>query len=79
MSGTADLADCAFRGNQAGVGPAVTNTVTVTVDSTTLASNTLTCDDDGLFLDWKNVSMFKFSIPRTTAGRLTCPLLSTVR
>lgn len=57
MSGTADLTDCAFRGNQAGVGPAVTNTVTVTVASTTLASNTLTCDDDGLFLDWKNVSM----------------------
>lgn len=56
MSGTAQLTNCTFRGNQAGIGSAVSNTVTVTLSSTELVSNTLTCDDDGLFLDWKNVS-----------------------
>lgn len=54
-SGDLGLTDCIFTGNQAAVGPAVSNTVTVTLSSTTLAENTLTCDDDGLFLDWKKV------------------------
>lgn len=46
VAGTVDLTDCTFRGNQADTGPAVSNTMTVTLSSTELISNTLTFEHD---------------------------------
>lgn len=68
VSGAVELTNCTLTGNQAGIGPAVSNAVTVTLSSTKLASNTLTCNDEGLFLDWKNVSAYGTWLEHTTTA-----------
>jgi len=46
-----------FYGNRASLGPALSNTASVTLNNTEFINNTLLCDDETLFLDWKtNVS-----------------------
>lgn len=55
-SGTTILENCSFSDNHAPLGPAVSNVVTVELNDTHFGDNTLWCDDDSLFLDWKNVS-----------------------
>lgn len=54
-SGEVLIDSCNLTGNQAASGPAVSNTVTVTLNSTELTGNTLLCEGDGFFLDWKEV------------------------
>lgn len=55
-SGVTEIEDCIFSGNNAPVGPAVSNVLTVEINNTEFSDNTLWCDDNTLFLDWKNVS-----------------------
>lgn len=60
-SGTATVKNCLFSGNRATLGPAVSNTATVTLENTAFRDNALFCDDvDGsMFLDWQSVSSEK--------------------
>lgn len=55
-SGIVSLEYCVFVGNQAGVGSAVTNTVSVSFSFVDFINNTRLCDDSALFLDWNDVS-----------------------
>ena len=56
-SGVTELWNCVFYDNHASLGPALSNTASVTLNNTAFNNNTLVCDDDNLFLDWKkNVS-----------------------
>lgn len=58
-SGTAKLYDSSFERNHAPLGPAVSNVFTIELNNTQFRNNTLWCDDDSLFLDWKIVSGVK--------------------
>lgn len=59
-SGITSVNRSVFSGNQAYVGPAISNTVSLSVGWTEFDGNTLLCDD-GHFLDWANVSDCKIS------------------
>ncbi len=70
--------NCIFAGNQAGSGPAVSNTVTVALSSTRLDGNTLTCDGDRLFLDWKDVREPAASFRSRAARRAGLVVISSI-
>lgn len=55
VSGIVKLEKCILVDNEARLGPAVYNAVTVTLVSTDVCDNQLLCDDRS-FLDWKHVS-----------------------
>lgn len=55
-SGVVSLDYCVFAGNQAGLGSAVTSTVSVRFYFVDFINNTLLCDDSTHFLDWNDVS-----------------------
>lgn len=58
VSGIVKLSNCILVDNEARLGPAVYNAVTVTLISTDVCDNQLLCDD-GSFLDWNYVSYKK--------------------
>lgn len=55
VSGNVDVTNCVLANNKARLGPAIYNTVAVTLESTDVCDNQLLCDD-GSFLDWNLVS-----------------------
>eukprot|EP00752_Nemacystus_decipiens_P010199 g9089.t1 len=58
-SGTIRVDGSSFERNHAPLGPAVSNVLTVELNDTWFRDNTLWCDDDGMFLDWKNASAYE--------------------
>ncbi|CAN0299763.1 unnamed protein product, partial [Pylaiella littoralis] len=60
-SGVATVDSCSFSGNNAPIGPAVSNVVTIDVSNTEFGDNTLWCDDDTLFLAWQIGSPYEIA------------------
>lgn len=54
-SGVMFVDSCTLSRNRAFLGPAISNTVSLTISSTEFDDNTLYCDEEE-FLDWANVS-----------------------
>lgn len=59
VSGIVHFKDCILVDNEARLGPAIFNAVTLSLESTDVCDNQLLCDDDS-FLAWNNVGRFKF-------------------
>lgn len=72
LSGVAAIDRCTFASNHAPLGPAISNTVSVGLNGTEFSNNTLTCNDDGLFLDWADVSCRQFRSGFSDAAAFGC-------
>lgn len=53
-AGTAELYDCVLSNNRAVLGSAVSSVVSFELQDSDFRGNSLLCDDNRFFLDWKN-------------------------